>query len=354
MMRLLSPDLTDEERDRIAHDAEVAVLNRRQEQERLERNAVNLTGFTDFLLNAIEESKRQRRWLSGEELLSFVADFFSLRYPGTIVRNSSTDPLLAEIALSREARSSFADFINKRRAYGTQLHRSIDSRRCYFDTRRVHSTTQNELIGATHPLIQWIRSVYDREDVTLHAVIATVLSARITSVSSGTYAIVVHRWAFSGLRNEGVLRYGAAALDGRRLTESDAESLIVTAAMSGTRWPNARLTVPIDDLRASIDTVEQMLNDEFADREYQFELQNSQHCNIQETSARRFSNRRTAELRSRIARFQNEGRKELVPMTEGLLRKEESQLATKLDKIRNRRNPDGTLVPLAAGVIKVV
>ena len=203
MIRLLSPDLTDEERDRLAHEAEIAVLNRRREQERLERNAVNLTGFTDFLLNAIEESKRQRRWLSGEELLSFVADFFSLRYPGTIVRISSTDPLLAEIALSREARSSFADFINKRRAYGTQLHRSVASRRCYFDTRRVHSTTQNELIGATHPLIQWIRSVYDREDVTLHAVTASVLSARLTSVPSGIYAIVVHRWAFSGLRNEG-------------------------------------------------------------------------------------------------------------------------------------------------------
>ena len=354
MIRLLSPDLTDEERRRIAHESEIAVLNRRREQERLESNAVNLTGFTDFILNAIEESKRQRRWLSGEELLSFVGDFFSLRYPGTVVRISSTDPLLAEIALSHEARTSLTEFINERRAYGTQLHRSVASRSCHFDTRRAHSITQHELIGATHPLIQWIRSVYDRDDITLHAVTATVLSARLTSVPSGMYAVVVHRWAFSGLRNEGVLRYGAVELDGARLTRSDAESLIVTAALSGTRWPNARLTVPIDDLRDAIDATEQMLNDEFADRLYEFELQNTQRCNIQETSGRRFSNRRTSELRGRIARFQNEGRKELVPMTEGLLRKEESQLATKLDVIRRRRTADGTLAPLCAGVIRVV
>ena len=354
MIRLLSPELTDEERHRIAYESEIAVLNRRKEQERLESNAVNLAGFTDFILNAIQESKRQRRWLSGEELLSFVRDFFSLRYPGTIVSVSPTDPLLVDIGLSHEARSSLAEFINERRAYGTQLHRSAASRRCHFDTRSGHFPNQYELIGATHPLIQWIRRVYDRDDLALHSVTAAVLSARLTSVPSGTYAVVVHRWAFSGLRSEGLLCYGAVEFDGTRLSRSDAESLIVTAAMYGTRWQNARLTVPIDSLRSSIDTAEQMLNDEFADRLDEFELQNTQQCNVQETSARRFSNRRTSELRSRIARFQNEGRKELVPMTEGLLRREESQLATKLDVIQRRRTADGTLAPLSAGVIKVV
>jgi hypothetical protein len=40
-------------------------------------------------------------------------------------------------------------------------------------------------------------------------------------------------------------------------------------------------------------------------------------------------------------------------MTEGLIRKEEEQLRTKLERIANRQQVDPTMIPLAAGVIRV-
>jgi hypothetical protein len=40
-------------------------------------------------------------------------------------------------------------------------------------------------------------------------------------------------------------------------------------------------------------------------------------------------------------------------MTEGLLRKEEAQLKAKLARIEQRRKTDPTMIPIAAGFIRV-
>ena len=52
-------------------------------------------------------------------------------------------------------------------------------------------------------------------------------------------------------------------------------------------------------------------------------------------------------------KFRREGNLRPVAMTEGLIRKEEEQLRTKLERIANRQQVDPTMIPLATGVIRV-
>src|SRR5690606_11588693 len=68
MVELLDPNLTDEERERKSAETELAICNTQREQQRLEEEAVNLVGFSDYILDHIKDSRDKGRWLSGAEL----------------------------------------------------------------------------------------------------------------------------------------------------------------------------------------------------------------------------------------------------------------------------------------------
>ena len=95
------------------------------------------------------------------------------------------------------------------------------------------------------------------------------------------------------------------------------------------------------------------LSDAFGEKALDFEAENKLRCGQQETSARKFTERRVTELQERLARFRAEDNLQPIPMTEGLVRKEEEQLQTKLMRISQRGSVDPTLVRLATGIIRV-
>ena len=95
------------------------------------------------------------------------------------------------------------------------------------------------------------------------------------------------------------------------------------------------------------------MDSRFSEKCEEFEAENTVRCNQQETSARKYTERRTGELRERLQRFMHNGQDRLVPMTEGLIRREAEQLSEKLTKIRSLRQVDPTTSTLAVGIIRV-
>ena len=98
---------------------------------------------------------------------------------------------------------------------------------------------------------------------------------------------------------------------------------------------------------------EEHLSNAFGIRLSDFEAENSVRCAQQETSARKFAERRLGELGNRVSRFKSNGTLKAIPMTEGLIRKEEEQLKIKLDRVARRRDVDPTMMSLALGLIRV-
>ena len=358
LLEFLDPSLTDEERDLRAKETEDAIVNSRALQDRLEREAVNLTGLSDYILHSIRESRKERRWLSSEELKALVGDFLASRYPGTAFREKPRDPSRVRIRLSSNAKSKLADFImTEKPATGTRLHQAGPPVICVFDPRAVGATIprNQEIVDPTHPVIQWIRHEYTQDDHHLYPVAAIQLSPSEAPVNVGDYAFLVHRWSFKGLRSEQVLMYSAVTLHrGEQLSETQSEQLVVAAAGWGREFPNAvNLLGGVESVLEGVEVCDAQLMESFQARSQSFGADNEHRCNQQATSARRFYDRRIKELQRRIGRFRMEGRTRAIPMTKGLLNREENLFSEKVRRIERRRTVDPEFRQLAAGVVRV-
>lgn len=357
MKDLLNPSLSSEEREQRASEAELAILNQRAEQDRLEQEAVNLIGFSDYILDHVRDSRDKGRWLSPEELIALVDDFFSRKYPGTRIERDSKYDFAARLRLSDAARSSLGHFIvDTKPATRTKLHRLARPILCLFDPRQVETFGRDvELIDPTHPLIQWIRADYARDSNQLYPVSAIRIDRTSVQVPPNDYAFVAHRWSFVGLREDHVLAFRAVPLNSLEpLSGVESERIIVAAARHGRHFPNAVNVIgDIERIKSSAQICEETLEDAFAERMIDFEAENELRCGQQETSARKFTERRISELKNRLDRYRTEGKLRPIPMTEGLLKSEQAQLGDKLERINRRKMVDPTLVPLATGIVRV-
>jgi SNF2 family DNA or RNA helicase len=356
LVDLLNPNLTDEERERNSMDAELAIRNTQKHQQELEQEAVNLVGFSDYILEHIKDSRERGRWLSAHELRSLVEDFFARKYPGTKIEPAEPEHE-ARIVLSEEAKRSLGYFIaDTQPATRTGLHRSSRPILCNFDPRRAQEGGGNvEFIEPSHPLIQWIRSNYEDDQTQLHRVTAVNLPRAHAAVPPGDYVFSSHRWSFNGLKSDQLLAFRAMRLgDGKPLGGADSEALLAAASQHGAALPNAvNVLPPIDGLCTAAVNCEEVLADAFGERMSDFEAENTVRCDQQETSARKFAQRRIDDLNRRLHKFRSENNTRPIAMTEGLIRKEEEQLQAKIDRVSRRRNVDPTMVHLALGVVRV-
>src|SRR5690606_37069464 len=104
MLSLLDPNLSDDERERRSATAELAIQNTQKQQRELEQEAVNLVGFSDYILDHINDSRDKGRWLSAVELRSLVEDFFARKYPGTKLEAVGDEAYAVRISLTVESR----------------------------------------------------------------------------------------------------------------------------------------------------------------------------------------------------------------------------------------------------------
>ena len=356
MLSLLDPKLSDDERERRSATAELAIQNTQKQQRELEQEAVNLVGFSDYILDHINDSRDKGRWLSAVELRSLVEDFFARKYPGTKIEDAEADHA-ARISLSDEARRDLGYFVAEAKpATRTRLHQTSRPILCLFDPRATRKVTQDvEYVEPSHPLILWIRGNYDADQSQLHRVAALKMTAQDAGVAPGDYVFCAHRWSFTGFRSDHLLAFRVIRLgEVDPLPSAESEDLVTRAARHAALFPNAsNMLGSLDAICAGAVKCEQALSDAFGERLSDFYAENTLRCDQQETSARKFAERRITELQRRIDRFRAEQKVRPIAPTEGLIRKEEEQLKVKLDRLARRRDVDPTMSALAVGVVRV-
>ena len=105
------------------------------DQKIVEDQAINLVGFSEYLLEAVNTSQKLGRWLSPEELFSLVEDFFGIFYPGTTISPIDKERFIYEMELSLDAKRDLSTFINKNSLKQTNLNKSGGPVKC-FDPRK--------------------------------------------------------------------------------------------------------------------------------------------------------------------------------------------------------------------------
>ncbi|MCY7276724.1 MAG: DNA/RNA helicase, superfamily II, SNF2 family protein, partial [Phormidesmis sp. CAN_BIN44] len=358
LITLFEPNLTDAQRLKRADETASAILKQRLEQDQLEQEAVNLMAFSDQILHAVTKSRNQGRWLTSEELHSFVEDYFARYYLGTTIKPIQDREAVFEIKLTEDAKVDLDLFLKQHRfATQTRLHRS--SALCLFDPRLAVQPGKDkgkpiELLDPTHPLIQWIRYSYDN-DAQIHPIAAIRCEPSDVEVASGQYVYVIHRWLFKGLRSESRLTYKVAQYsDGKLLSDEQSERLVYRAA----RWGKVKLNAAnlLDDrdqVLALYSDCDDALEAAFDQASTEFTAENDNRCNVQERSAESDTDRRRQQLEDRIQTFQQSGKLRMLPATEGQLRKANRELEIKKVMIVDRRNTELNVIQLAAGMIFV-
>jgi hypothetical protein len=355
LIELFESNLSDAERDRRAEETAMAIIKQRFEQERLENEAINMLAFSDRILDAITKSREQGRWLHPEELLSFVEDFFARYYPGTIIEPSKNKAYVFNITLAEDAKVDLKLFLNKHQ-FSTPTRLTSVTVTCFFDPKVAGTMGKgNELLDPTHPLIQWIKHHYETASPKFHAVSTSHLESQNIDLTPGMYVYVVHRWSFTGLRTENKIAYKVArCADGQMLSDELSETLVTKTALEGKPKPNAiNLIGDLDRVLVVYSECDEYLEEAFNLAAEKFEIENMNRCDVQQRSAEDYANRRRQELQERIQRFQSEGKLQMIPATEGLLKKVNRELEIKLRAIALRRELSLDLIQLTAGIIFV-
>lgn len=353
-VEMFTDELTEEEMQRRTDQIAMAIAATRAGQEQLENEAINLLAFSDYILQAVSRSRDCGRWLRPEEVRLFVEDFFSRRFPGSVVRPHETRDGVYVLTLSTMAKTSLQSFLlGYSGVRTTDLHRANEVT-CFFDPKQAGVMGRRfELLDQTHPLIQWIRTRYEEDRERFHPVAA--LSAKVEEgVQSGRYAYAAHLWRLSGLRRESRITYKVIRVDdGAVLSDEESEAFVAWLARRGSDFPNARNRLDMQPVCDQAARCEDLLLDAYDHALSDFSAENENRCTVQEKSARQHHDRRLSELMERLERFRAEGKTALIPPTEGLIRKLESELAIKLERIQRSRVTDDALVPLALGVADV-
>ena len=359
LLELLDPKLSDQKRQERLQQAELAISNQREQQKNLEDQAINLIGFSKYIFENIKNSRDNGRWVSADELASFVDDFFKLRYPGTSIHQSGKSNNAARLQLSLDAKVSLSEYVNRfDPAIRTNLSRSSKRVLCHFDTHRAHEILRREteeLIEAKHPLIQWICHEYETNDVKLYPIAAITVKQEQLPYPIGDYVYVVEKWSFVGLRSEIFLAFKVVCVGhSDSFDAKESEKIVTSAAKLGTNFSNAQnLVSEFSDLKTSINQCENALTEEFGNRMDNFEAENNLKCRQQEISARNYSDRQISEFRERIEQYRVRGQQRIIPMTEGKIEKVKQDLNRKLLKIESYKEIDPTSSSVAVGLIRI-
>ena len=354
---IFDPKLTDEERERIADTSIMAIENSRLEQENLEAQAVNLIGFSDYLMDTIKEARNMGRWLSPKETMSFVDDFFKRYYPGTSLETKSDAPNALKVGLSSDARLALAAYVERTRGgRRSALETSTRPVLCFFDPRRTGALPRgSELIDPMHPLLRWIEAEMSGKSIDFVPPIALIVAAHDVQCPPGLYAFASQKWELRGLRSEVVLTHGATRVaDDCPLDTLEAERLVVGASRNGSKMPFARLHEGL--LSKAVEAYQKTstsLVGEFGRRADEFELENKRRCAQQRTSAQRLADRKIGDLSTRATRMESEGKARGARLARDQIRKQEEMLTTKLDRIDRRSSVDIGYSEIAGGFIMV-
>ena len=353
---LLNPELTPAEREQKAEEVCQALENNRVQQQELEDNASDLVGLSDIILQQVDDARRRGHWLSGDDLRSFVEDFFSLDFPGTRIAPAGDRRAAAHIQLSLDAKASLGNFIRRDKpSVHTRLHQSSQPVLCLFGSRTEETSRQgSEFVEAGHPLIRWIRSRHEANQVPLHKLSAVEVDA-VEDVSKGEYAFAVQLWSFDGLRKERRLVYSACEISsGKILPPATAEAL-VNAGCNGRTIPNASNSLPAaGGVMSAIDVCGEDLDCRFIEKSNDFEAQNALKCSQQLTSARRSAERRMARPKELMNRYDADGNLRMYRMFKGSVDKIETHLRSVEQRVEEMRFVDPTPSDRAWGVIRVL
>lgn len=342
---LLSDHLTTVQQEARIDQTTQALANLEHEQRELESEASHLVAYGDYILNEVQAARELSRWIEGEDLRSYVTDFFRLHYPGCTFRQIEEGGLNFDVQLSNVAKQDIEQFVRAKRLGATTLTQNLSRPvKCRFENRPTTGEDGNvEVVTQFHPIVRFVSESINEREEQLRPAVGIRLTADLCSdiCDAGTYALAVARWSVEGLQAIERLAFAGARLDAEcdLLVGTDVERLASICAHHGRDWFEARSNV---DLTEAVAIADEEL---FGNLEEQFEefvedirRQNDDRADLQLRNLERHLDRQQRKLGDVREQHRLKGRDSLVKATEGRIQALANRIEQRRLKIDSQRD----------------
>ena len=356
---LINPELSDADRERRMEQNALAIIEKRKIRNELEQRAIDMFGFSDYILRSISEAHELNRYVSTSDMIQLVDDFFSSNYPGTIVipyknRDYDLTKSARKIKLSPQAKEALGTYIEKNNPQVmTCLHRAENEILCIFDSREKcpRGVLSYERIDAIHPLIQWIVSENEKNYQKKHPCSAIMIPEPLQGIPTGAYAYYVQLWSAKGWKTKNILRFFAAPIGDGPISLNDAERLVVTAFRTGKFWAFWDDSVQIELASRALEELSNYAFSLFSVFEDEFHAENRQICEQQLSYAKLSAERKISDIQNLIDRLKSQNKLKTIKAHEGRIRKVNELLEIQKARIANHQNVMSNAIEIALGII---
>ena len=376
--KLLDPTLNDEQKKEIVEQTRIAVENRRRQEQALEQEAGALIRHGDYVLEKVSETRKHHRWLSGDDILTFVKDCLDHNFPGCAIEASPAGLDTYRIVLCPNAREEFMSFIARKHLRGTtQLVAGNDGIRYRFGPSVARARNGRvENISQVHTLVRFAVELDEHHDETRfnQSVAASIHQDQFAiDCELGTYAIGIRRWlaktAGNRINSIALIAYAGTRLEGAGLLPvEDAEAMVAAAAEHGRtivnfvhdeRFSVAKTrfrTVVVPELDRSYEAFVKRAKADIEDRATIQKRALHRHSEVKRNTLNEQRDNHERESENCKRSGDNRGaqrRLALARATEGRLRKLENNVELRLSQIEQQRQFTPEWSDIASLVIEV-
>ena len=354
-LEMFSKDLNKDEMDKLIESKASVIINKSRLNEQLDQNAGVFEGLSDFLRSQINRNRKLGRYVTSDELRSFIDDFFRQNAVGNVLEWDYKVPGVFRLEMNYETYRRFSDFTRATQSVltlaqtgqviiGTLKNEIAKSARV--DRRKV------PLVSHLSPLVRWITSELNAQS--LYSTCA--LTFKTEKLPPGVYGYALERWNFKGTRISEVLSYGIINLDNRQtILGEEAEAAFLDLVRDGESWINPDIDTSC--IEPAFDVLIDGIQAEFSRFETRFEAENQNATMMQEAQVRSHFDRKVASDLGRLRTAEATGSAKSIRFAKSLLAKTERLYSIKMDKITANRNSglvESDISEITRGVFRVL
>ena len=349
---LFKRELTPEEEERRIEQTHQVLARRLKAEDELEESGQNLLGFSDYIRDRINRNRQLGRFVTPEELQSFLEDFFRRHYQGCRLSWNDPGEKMFRLDLTAEAHERLLGFLAeaKQDAVPEQKSRSIIGT-LYVDTakrRLKHDGRRVVLVNHLSPLIRWI--TWENQNNANAFFDTAALKLRDPTLPPGVYVFRIERWSFKGLRKRELLSYAVAHLEGGPPAPAEtAEKVVQKLLKSGDDWIHR--DIDHQRVRARLDAIRDSLSDRHHETYETFSAENQNLQLIQLQQVKAHFELRAKQDEQRLATvLQNRRSDKIIKLARARLQSTKEKLLDKMADLKRKAEIEQQLEEISAGV----
>lgn len=326
--------LSPEEQDKRIEQTRVAIINREEQNNKLEEEASQLTAYGDYVLQEIQKAKDEDNIITASDIANYVVDTLTKLYKDVTVTKTTTDGKY-EITTSSAFRLDYEDYCSKNgQSINSLLLRDYGSIPCVFTNNVVMKTKGNvEIINQFHPIIRFLRSV----DIKNNFAPTSVIKVENCD-NKGLFLVGVSLMSAEGVTSYEKLLFNGKDLNtGQDLTSDMAKKVLLNALNKGRLWVE-RTNLDYDELKDSAEEIMLINTDCYDDAVKDIENQNFDKAEMQKATLLRHLKLKTAQFQETRQKLIDKHNEKMLPATEGKFMILKQKIDDKLLKIEKNKN----------------